>query len=84
MPENESKIASGQPSQAAPCGSSSAIGCSLFLVLCDGKPYAAYPREVQAKVYASGFSRINEMRIVAGTFTENPTGQATATAKEQA
>ena len=28
MQENESKIASGQPSKATPCGSSSAIGCS--------------------------------------------------------
>jgi hypothetical protein len=30
MPENESKIASVQPSQAAPCGSSSAIVCSAI------------------------------------------------------
>lgn len=30
MPENESKIASVQPSQATPCGSSSAIGCSAL------------------------------------------------------
>ena len=28
MPENESKIASGQPNQPTPCGSSSALGCS--------------------------------------------------------
>jgi hypothetical protein len=43
--------------------------CSLFLVICDGKPCAAYPRRLQAEVYASGFSK--PVEIVAGIFTAN-------------
>ena len=45
-------------------------GCSLFLTYCDGRPYAAYPRHLQAEVYASGFSR-NNVEIVEGTFIPN-------------
>ena len=41
--------------------------CSLFLVICDGEPRAAYPRRLQAEVYASGFSK--PVEIVAGIFT---------------
>lgn len=29
----------------------------MYLVLCEGQPKAAYPRKVQAEVYASGFSK---------------------------
>ncbi len=40
----------------------------LYLVLDhEGKPSAAYPRELQAKVYASGHSKA--CTIVAGEFT---------------
>lgn len=29
----------------------------MYLVLCEGHPKAAYPRKIQAEVYASGFSK---------------------------
>ena len=48
---------------------SSATACPLFLVCCDGIPFAAYPRRLQAEVYASGFR--NQTTIVEGTFTAN-------------
>ena len=49
------------------CSSPSA--CSLFLVMLDGEPFAAWPRRQQAEVYASGFRSSPE--IVEGTFTAN-------------
>jgi hypothetical protein len=45
--------------------------CSLWLVYHKGEPVAAYPREKMAQVYASGYSRSGDVRIVAGTFTPN-------------
>ena len=39
----------------------------LYLVIDhEGEPRAAYPREIQAKVYASGFSKV--CKIVKGDF----------------
>lgn len=43
--------------------------CSLFLVLIEGVPFAAYPRRKQAEVYADGFSKPTE--IIEGAFTAN-------------
>jgi len=40
--------------------------CVLFLVTCEGVPFAAYPHPKQAEVYASGFSK--PVSIVKGTF----------------
>lgn len=41
----------------------------LYLVMYEGKPCAAYPRLVQSKVYASGFSR--DCIIISGEFVED-------------
>lgn len=35
------------------------------------KPYAAYPTNAQAQVYASGFSREDKVKIVSGLFFPN-------------
>jgi len=45
---------------------SNITNCSLFLVHCEGIPYAAYPHPKQAEVYASGFSK--PTLIVEGIF----------------
>lgn len=42
----------------------------MWLVEFDGQPQAAYPRMVQAEVYASGFSRA--AKIIEGTFAVSP------------
>jgi len=46
-------------------------GTELHLVLNNGKPQAAYPRKVQAEIYASGFSKNEGVKIISGTFTPN-------------
>ncbi len=64
-----SVVPSNDPDQARAGSPSPEAGCSLFLVLLDGVPFAAYPRRKQAEVYASGFSKPTE--IVEGIFTAN-------------
>ena len=58
MPDNELKIASGQPSQAAPCGSSSALGCSTP----HRKSYGELAGLYSELLYAVGRKYPNETR----------------------
>lgn len=41
-------------------------GTPMWLVMMHGEPQAAYPRKVQAEIYASGFSKTTE--VLAGRF----------------
>lgn len=49
--------------------------CSLWLVVHNGFPAAAYPRKKQAEVYASGFSALGSLEIIEGTFIANAAGE---------
>ncbi|MDZ4202065.1 MAG: hypothetical protein U1C96_07995 [Gallionella sp.] len=49
-------------------------GTELHLVLNNGKAQAAYPRKLQAEIYASGFSKNDGVKIISGTFTPNVEG----------
>ena len=59
----------------------------LFLVEMNGVPSAAYPRRVQAEVYASGFSSDKGIKIIEGVFKpfsqpEDSTGMICKRCKE--
>ena len=44
----------------------------LFLVVKNGKPFVAYPRKIQAKVYATGMSTDKGIEIIKGIFYPDP------------
>ena len=72
LEEKDAEIARLQEACALrDCGVSGNVSdrLTLFLVSCDGNPRSAYPRHVQAKVYASGFSK--PVKIIEGVFIEN-------------
>jgi hypothetical protein len=46
------------------------ISIEMHLIMRNGEPMASYPRKMQAKVYATGFSKEDGIEIVSGTFTE--------------
>lgn len=47
-----------------------AAGVTLWMVKHGGEVYAAYPRKIQAEVYASGLSRADKLEIIEVTALE--------------
>ena len=69
--QNEQQIKTEpQPTTKLPEGGGAPSSCSaipLFLTMKGAKPFAAYPRKIQAEVYASGFS-CGSTTIIEGAF----------------